>query len=98
MPRRRFTEDEVAWITTSPRTISSANISVECPVCRKLHKLQLSLDPNKPLKDGYVRLPEDDMLRCCGKSFDMSDIRNNFERFYGWPDYNLKYLGNIMNN
>jgi len=40
----------------------------------------------KTVKDGYVRFPEDDLLRCCGQSFGMSDIRNNIEWYYGWPE------------
>lgn len=98
MKKLHFTTDEIGWITTSPRTVNSANISTDCPVCRKVYKLQLSLDPDKPLKEGYVRFPEDDQLQCCGKSFNMSEIRNNIEQFYGWPDYDLKYSRNTLNN
>lgn len=98
MEKRLFTQEEFEWITTSPRTISSANISAECPVCRKLYKLQLSLDSNKPLKDGYAMFPDDDLLHCCGKSHEMVEIRNEVERFYGWPNYNLNNLRNIINN
>jgi hypothetical protein len=87
MTKRHFTEDEVAWITTYPRTINSANISVECPACRRLHKLQISLAPAKPLRDGYARFPGNNLLQCCGKSFEMSHIRNDIEWTYGWPKY-----------
>lgn len=87
MQKRLFTQNEIEWITRSPRTVNSANISTECPICRKLYMLQLSLDPNKPLKEGYSRFPDDDLLHCCGKAYDMSDIRNNIELYYGWPIY-----------
>lgn len=93
MQKRIFTQEEVEWITTSPRTVNSANISTDCPICRKLYRLQLSLDPDKSLKEGCVRFPEDNLLHCCGKAFDMSDIRNQIEWFYGWPEYRI-----IFNN
>jgi len=50
MRKRTFTKDEFEWITMSPRTIKSANISAVCPVFWKLHKLQLNLDPKKRSK------------------------------------------------
>lgn len=87
MQKRIFTPEEIEWITKAPRTVNSANISTECPVCRKVYNLQLSLDPKKPLKEGYVKFPENDLLHCCGKAYDMSDIRNNIEQLYGWPKY-----------
>ena len=90
MLKRVFTPAEISWITSSPRTISGANIEVECPICRQLHKLELSLDLKLSVKPGYALFPDDDLLHCCSKSHDISEIRNQVEWTYGWPEDRLE--------
>lgn len=48
-------------------------------------KFQISLDENQPLEEGYIALPEDDMIEINGKKFEMTGMRRHIEWMFGQP-------------
>ncbi|MBQ3438050.1 MAG: hypothetical protein IJG31_06090 [Fusobacterium sp.] len=48
-------------------------------------KVQISLDENQPLEEGYIALPEDDMIEINGKKFEMTGMRRHIEWMFGQP-------------
>lgn len=48
-------------------------------------KFQISLDKNQPLEEGYIALPEDDMIEINGKKFEMTGMRRHIEWMFGQP-------------
>lgn len=46
-------------------------------------KFQVSLDKNQALEDGYIALPEDDIIEIKGKKFDMTGMRRHIEWMFG---------------
>ncbi len=48
-------------------------------------KVQISLDPNEVIEEGYIAMPKDDKVVVSGKEYDLTGIRRHVEWMFGSP-------------
>jgi hypothetical protein len=64
-----------------PQEVLGVLADVQCPKCKKVHKVQVDFDTLKPLQTGVVRYPPNDMLVCdqCGTQINLAGMRQQLE-------------------
>lgn len=84
-PQRPFTQDEIRHILADENLIKVVRTEFQPLGTETKIKIQHSLDPNTPLMDGYVTIPEDNKLVVEGKEIDLLGLRRHLEWMFGRP-------------
>ena len=85
-PKRNLTKELVEEILKKEDVIKKVKTEfrpIDNP--QQIIKLQISLDPNTPVEEGYVACPENNSLELDGKSYDLTGLRRQVEWMYGNP-------------
>ncbi len=85
-PKRNFRDGEVEEILSKKEElITQVKTDYRAPGSEEVFKLQLNLDKNGPIEEGYEGFPENDILVVDGKEHDLTGIRRNIEWMFGRP-------------
>ena len=82
-PKRKFTDQDINNILQNPKLAKGAKIKIECPKCNKKYNLELNLDPTKPISKDFHPFPEDNIIKCCEETIDLTGIRRQIEWNFG---------------
>lgn len=85
-PKREFKEGEIAEILTKKaELITEVKTEYKVPGSEMVYKLQLNLDENAPIQEGFMPFPNDDKIVIDGKEHDLVGVRRNIEWMFGRP-------------
>ncbi len=87
-PQREFSDEEIEKILADKSLIRT--VKTEYKPLKFLNdkdveavKLQISLDKNEELEEGYRAFPENDEVEIKGEKFDLTGLRRHFEWMFG---------------
>lgn len=84
-PQRPFTQDEIKHILADENLIKVVRTEFQPLGTETKIKIQHSLDPNTPVMDGYITIPESNKLTVEGKEIDLLGLRRHLEWMFGRP-------------
>lgn len=86
-PQRQFTSEMIEKILGAEDDIIKLVKTEFRPIDNpeKVAKIQISLDKNSVLEEGYIPMPEDDKIVIDGKEYDLTGMRRQVEWMYGNP-------------
>lgn len=84
-PQRNMSEEEKAHILSSENLIKTVRTEIKVQEDKEPIKLQLNLDENMPIDEGYIEIPKDNKLVVEDKTFDLTGIRRQIEWLFGNP-------------
>lgn len=87
-PQRPFTPELVAEILSMDESKYIRTVKTEFRPLEdqeQFVRIQVSLDPNEKLEEGFVRMPANDKVELNGKTYDLTGVRRQIEWMYGQP-------------
>lgn len=85
-PKRNFKDGEIEEILSKKEElITQVKTDYRVPGSEEVFKLQLNLDENVPVEEGYEGFPANDILVVDGNEHDLTGIRRNIEWMFGRP-------------
>ena len=83
-PKRIFTEQEIIGILNDPNCTKNGRIELKCAKCGKVHKVELNLNPNAEIEEGWEKYPEGDSIKCdCGDRIELIGVKRQIEWTFG---------------
>lgn len=83
-PQRRLSDEEKAKILATDGVIKTVRTEFK-PGTEEPIKIQVNLDKNAPIDEGYIAIPENDKLTVGERIFDLTGIRRQIEWLFGNP-------------
>ena len=84
-PQRNFKEEEINAILANDTLIKTVKTEFRPYGAQRDVKVQVNLDKNAPIEDGYLSIPENDILVIDGLHHEMTGIRRQMEWLFGNP-------------
>ena len=84
-PQRRFSDEEKAKILATEGVIKSVRTEFKATPESEPIKIQVNLDKNAPIDEGYMAIPENDRITIDDKILDLTGVRRQIEWMFGGP-------------
>jgi hypothetical protein len=84
-PQRRFSDEEKAKILGTEGVIKSVRTEFKATPESEPIKIQVNLDKNAPIDEGYMAIPENDRITIDDKILDLTGVRRQIEWMFGEP-------------
>ncbi|WP_300331158.1 hypothetical protein [Fusobacterium sp.] len=84
-PQRPFTQDEINKILADDTVIRVIKTEFQPVGLEEKIKIQHSLDPNVPVEDGYITIPENNKLKVGEVELDLLGLRRHLDWMFGRP-------------
>lgn len=87
---KKFTElsdEEIKEKLKDENTIKSVKLELICPNCGNRYIFQMNLDPDEPIDNDSIEIPEDDIFRCPNDDFEinLTGVRLSLQSKLGQP-------------
>ncbi len=84
-PQRRFSEEELKKIKADESLIKTVKTEFRPFGTKESVKLQLNLDNDMPIEEGFMPFPIEDKISVDGKEHDLTGLRRQIEWMFGRP-------------
>ncbi|MCJ8341881.1 MAG: hypothetical protein MJH09_03365 [Cetobacterium sp.] len=84
-PQRPLTDEMVEEILNGQEVIKSVKTEFQPFGAQKPIKLQYNLDKNDILEEGYIAIPESDVIDIDGETYELVGVRRQIEWMFGNP-------------
>lgn len=84
-PQRPLTDEMVEEILNGEEVIKSVKTEFQPFGAQKPIKLQYNLDKNDILEEGYIAIPESDVIEIDGETYELVGVRRQIEWMFGNP-------------
>ncbi|MGX6591399.1 DUF6941 family protein [Cetobacterium ceti] len=84
-PQRPLTDEMVEEILNGEEVIKSVKTEFQPFGAQKPIKLQYNLDKNDILEEGYIAIPESDVIDIDGETYELVGVRRQIEWMFGNP-------------
>ncbi|SJZ47303.1 hypothetical protein SAMN02745174_00654 [Cetobacterium ceti] len=84
-PQRPLTDEMVEEILKGEEVIKSVKTEFQPFGAQKPIKLQYNLDKNDILEEGYIAIPESDVIEIDGETYELVGVRRQIEWMFGNP-------------
>lgn len=84
-PQRRMSDEDKARILATDGVIKTVRTEFKLTPESEPVKIQVNLDKNEPIDEGFMAIPENDRITVEDKVFDLTGIRRQIEWMFGNP-------------
>lgn len=84
-PQRNISDEEKNAILNADNLIKTVKSDFKFTEDMEPIKIQVNLDKNAPIEDGYMAIPENDRITIDEKVYDLTGIRRQIEWMFGRP-------------